>query len=469
MKSSHIYIFITLLFWVCPASAREDTLSLSYQEFLSIVKRYHPLAFRYQLQNELAEAEVQRARGNFDPVLDAKSGAKTIDGTDYYRQTNAGINIPTWYGIELNGGYNYIDGERLNNSDTRGGLYQFGLTLPLAKNLIYDKRRALLDQAKYAVGMTAAEQRLLTNDLLLEADNTYWHWVMRYEVLQLQLDAVAVSRERLILTRKSYEYGERAAIDTTEALSQLQNFELKANEAYLQFIRATQELSLFLWREGRQPYDIAGGLVPADRIADPEAYDNYPQLLEQLSTQPFRQHNALLYYTEKQNILESERRLKRQSFLPKLDFTYNFFNKETYRPEYFPLFANNYQYALKLEIPLLLRQARADYRMTKIKIEQNELDVLVKEMELNTKLNTYRNEVQNYRTQIDIALQNINNYQRLLQAESSRYANGESSLFLINSRENKLIESREKMLELRWKFLKGYNVLKWMKENFEDR
>lgn len=470
MKSpNNLYLLILLLLFCEPVRAQQDTLRLSHAQFLEIVKRYHPLAFRYRLANELAEAEVLRARGNFDPFLDAKNGAKTIDGTDYYQQTNAGISIPTWYGIQLNGGYNYIDGERLNNSDTRGGLYQFGFTLPLAKNLIYDRRRALLDQAKYAVNMTAAEQRLLTNDLLLEADNAYWQWVMRYEVFRLQREAVSVNRERLMLTRKSYEYGERAAIDTTEALSQLQSFELKANEAYLQFVKATQELSLFLWREQQQPYDIVAGLVPEERITDPEAYYQYPRLLEELGTQSFGQHNALLYYSEKQRILESERRLKQQSFLPKLDFSYNFFNKQSYRPEYFPLFADNYQYALKLEIPLFLRQARGDYRMAKIKIEQNELDRAVKQMELTTKINTYRNEVQSYREQINIAEQNIRNYQRLVQAEDARYANGESSLFLINSRENKLIEAQEKMLELRLKFLKGYNQLKWLNENFKER
>ena len=38
----------------------------------------------------------------------------------------------------------------------------------------------------------------------------------------------------------------------------------------------------------------------------------------------------------------------------------------------------------------------------------------------------------------------IENYKRLLKAEEIKFSNGESSLFLINSRENKLLETQEK-------------------------
>ncbi len=443
----------------------DTTYQLSYLEFLDIVKQYHPLAYSYRLQNNIAKADVLKARGNFDPLLDAKTGTKTIDAIEYYTESNVGLQIPTWYGIDITGSYTNIDGQRINNSDTRGGLYQMGITIPLAKNLLYDKRRAQLDQAKYALEMTAAEQELLTNELLLEAENTYWNWVLRYEIFLLQSQAVTINQERLEFIMKSFEYGERAAIDTTEALSQLQSFELAQKDAYLQFVKATQELALFLWKENQEAYDIAEGLVPTDKITNATAYDAYPQLLETLASSTLNQHNALQYYYQKQRILESERKLKRQSFLPKLDFTYNFFSKDVYAYEFLPFFQNNYQYGLKLEIPLFYRQARADYQIAKAKILQNEMDANFKQQEIVTKINTYRNEVLNYRAQIDLIEGNIANYEKLLDAENSRYENGESSLFLINSRENKLIETQEKMLELRYKFIKGYNELKWINEN----
>lgn len=465
MKSRNsIIILFALLF--CQLFSAQDSLRISAREFIAIVKAYHPLAIKYQLQNKIAKSEITRARGNFDPVLGGKLGEKNIDGVQYYRQKNLELGIPTWYGIDLTGSYNYLDGEKINNSDTKGGLYQFGITVPLAKNLLYDKRRALLEQAKYALTMTEAEQAVLTNDLLLEAENTYWEWVKNFEIYRLQQKAVAINKSRLELTKKTYEFGERPAIDTVEAASQLQSFQLQERDAFLNFVKSTQDLQLFLWKGNQEMYDMTAMIYPADNTANSEAFSNFEMLVQTMDTQNPDRHLSVLYYFQKGNILESERKLKWQSFLPKLDFTYNFFNKENYRADYLPLFDNNFQYGLKLEIPLFQREAKANYQIAKLKIEQNALDTQVKKREIETKIQTYKNEIMNYHSQIDIARNNLTNYQRLLQAEEIRYSNGESSLFLINSRENKMIDAQEKFILLNNKFLKSYNKLKWMRENF---
>jgi outer membrane protein TolC len=457
--------FLTsLLLLITSAVFAQDTLSVD--EFLAIVKRYHPLAESYRLQNEIADAQVLKARGNFDPILAGKNGAKTIDGVDYYRESNLNLEIPTWYGVDFTGSYNHVEGQRLNSSETSGGLYQLGLTVPLAKNLLYDKRRATLDQARSAKNMTLAEQIFLTNALLLEAENTFWEWAKSYQILQLQIRTTEVNRLRLEYTKKTLQYGERAAIDTTEARSQLQSFELQQEEAKLQFIKNTQHLQLYLWRENQEIYSLTQLIIPAHDLDYSSAFESFPSLINEIKSNNIDENVWLKYYFQKQEILESERKLKRQSFLPKLDFTYNFLNKQNYSTAFFPLFNNNYQYGLKLEIPLFLRQARADYRIAEIKLRQNDFDTDLKRREILTKAETYLNEVVNYRNQINLTEQNIINYRQLLNAEETRFSNGESSLFLINSRENKLIETQQKAIELRLKFLKSYNQLKWLNENF---
>lgn len=465
MKKANKVLFV-LIFLFFQSGFAQDSLKLSVNEFISVVKNYHPLALKYRLQNKMAEAEILRARGNFDPVLAGKLGEKNIDGTRYYEQRNLALEIPTWYGVEVTGSYNYLDGEKLNPSDTRGGLYQFGITVPLAKNLLYDKRRAMLDQAKFAQKMTEAEQAVLTNDLLLEAENTYWEWVQNYEIYKLKSEIVDINRERLKLTRKTFEYGEKPAIDTIEALSQLQSFELQQQDAFLSFVKSTQQLQLFLWKDSQQFYELPAMVYPAADLSENPAYTNFEFLINDIGSRQLNTHFSVLYYRQKQNVLESERRLKWQSFLPKIDFTYNFFNKENYRADYLPLFDNNFQYGLKLEIPVFQREARANYQMAKIKLIQNELDTDVKVRELDVKIETYKNEILNYHTQISLSESNLQNYRRLLNAEETRYSNGESSLFLINSRENKVIEAQEKFISIRTKFLKSFNKLKWMRENF---
>lgn len=457
-----------LFFWMLlsEVSFGQDSLKLSHPEFISIVKNYHPLAYKYQLQKKITQAEITKARGNFDPILAAKLGEKNIDGSQYYEQKNIELQIPTWYGIEVVGTYNHLDGTRLNSDDTKGGLTQFGVTIPLAKNLLYDKRRAMLDQAKFGLKMTEAEQTVLTNELLLEAENAYWEWVKSFEIYKLQKNAVKINRDRMQLIKKTIEYGERAAIDTVEAASQMQNFELQEREAFLQFVKSKQNLQLFLWKDNQELYEISQMFYPYSSLDDHSAYTDFQFLVENVQTRILDNHASLQYYFQKQNILESEKRLKWQNFLPKLDFTYNFFNKQNYRAEYLPFFDTNFQYGLKLEIPIFQRQARGDFEIAELKIAQNQQDTQLKTREIETKIQSYKNEVENYFAQIDLSIQNLDNYLRLLKAEETRYNNGESSLFLINSRENKLIEAQEKNRELKTKFLKSYNKLKWLNENF---
>ncbi|MBD1430867.1 TolC family protein [Sphingobacterium sp. DN04309] len=441
-------------------------LKLSYTEFIAAVKSYHPLVVNYKIENQIAEADLQRARGGFDPVLEGKMGSKTIDGVNYYNERNASLGIPVWYGVEIRGKYSYIDGDKLNNSETPGELYQVGVTLPLLQNLLYDKRRAILDQAKEGLNMAKAEQIIRINEVLLEADNTYWNWVKEYELLKLQSEVVEVNRKRVSLTLKTLEYGERAAIDTTEAISQLQSFQLDEQDAYLRFLKATQELTLFLWKENNQPYDILDGLIPERPLSSIDVYKEYPVLIRNVREKSTFDHGSLRYYLGKQNYLISEKALKFQSLLPKVNFTYNYLNKQNRRSEVFPMFEDNFQYGLKLELPIFLRQAKGDYKIAKHKLYQNSLEIQYKAKEIENKVTNYINNLTNYHSQIRIAERNIENYQKLLQAEELRFANGESSLFVINSRENKLIDAQSKILDLRLKFMHSYNELKWLNNSF---
>ena len=56
---------------------------------------------------------------------------------------------------------------------------------------------------------------------------------------------------------------------------------------------------------------------------------------------------------------------------------------------------------------------------------------------------------------------NYSNYNLLLKQEELRFKNGESSLFILNSRESKLIEAAQKLIELEIKYRKAYYAVLW--------
>jgi outer membrane protein TolC len=63
--------------------------------------------------------------------------------------------------------------------------------------------------------------------------------------------------------------------------------------------------------------------------------------------------------------------------------------------------------------------------------------------------------------QRSIQNQNYSYCKLLVNAEEQRFKGGESSLFLINSRENKALESYEKLLDVQTKYFKTIAAVKW--------
>jgi outer membrane protein TolC len=54
-----------------------------------------------------------------------------------------------------------------------------------------------------------------------------------YEILKLQKENVELNKKRFELIKKTFSYGERAAIDTVEAESQLQSFQIQEKKLIL--------------------------------------------------------------------------------------------------------------------------------------------------------------------------------------------------------------------------------------------
>jgi outer membrane protein TolC len=86
---------------------------------------------------------------------------------------------------------------------------------------------------------------------------------------------------------------------------------------------------------------------------------------------------------------------------------------------------------------------------------------LNKRVSLETKLRQYFNEWRQLGQQIQLQQQAIASYAQLQRGEEIRFQNGESSLFLINSREQKTIEARQKLIELQGKEQKARASVLW--------
>jgi len=470
MKLLYAILSIVALMICIPANAQvkyqqPDSLqTLSAKQLIEIVKQFHPVAKQADIFIEKAKADVTIARGMFDPVLSNESAEKTFDGTNYYYYNRPELSIPTWFGVELTAGLEYLAGNRTDPEETKGRTSYVGISVPLAKNLLMDKRRAALQTAKIYREASAIEKRNILNTLLLEAMKTYWTWVQQYMYYKTVSDAVVVNEKRVELVKTAYRLGDRPAIDTAEAFVQLQSFELQKSQAWLEFQNTTLDLSAFLWTSNTQPYNLSTNIVPGVDLQTLNIASTTLPELNNLLVIALKNHPDLMMYNYKLNVLGVEKKLKFQELLPTVNFRYNQLGKgyEILKTATTgPLFKNNFQYGLSLDIPLRLSQGRGEYRKAKLKITETQLQQGQKLQQIENKVKSYFNEMLAMRSQVALQEKTYKNYQILQRGEETRFQAGESSLFLINARENKALEALQKLQELKAKYFKAENNLLW--------
>lgn len=422
--------------------------SLSSTEYWQIVQNFHPIVKQTLIDIKQSNASLTIARGAFDPVLQHYSTQKTLDGKNYLDYHAPSLSIPTWYGIEFSAGIENIQGSRLDPSQTVGQTSYLGVQIPLAKNLLMDKRRAALQQAKIMQKMAIQDQRAELNNLLLDAMESYITWVRSHQVLQLVQANYLNATKRLDFVRKSVEFGDRPAVDTLEALTQKQTFENMLTAKAVEFTNARLGLSAFLWNADNSPVDLSDDVVPAAN-EEIRLLANADLNLTSLLDKAMQNHPEINNYRNKLDVLGIEKKLKFQSLLPKLDVSYNHLSKGGPSLYGASFLENNYKYGIKFELPLRLSEGRGAYQAAKLKLETEQLNLNQKQLQVEIKVRNYFNQFEALQKQIRTQESAYTNYQSLVKAEEMRFENGESSLFLINSREMKSLEAAEKLADLK--------------------
>lgn len=461
-KMKKLFLIFTGFVLLQTVKANDSAKMLSLNNFLQIVKQFHPVAKQASIQVDKAKASLTIAKGNFDPVLSSGGSNKTFDGSNYYQTNSTQLNIPTWYGIEIAGGVEYLAGNRTDPTATSGKTSFAGISIPLAKNLLMDKRRATLQQAKIMIQASEQEKRALLNDLMMDATDAYWQWVQAYLIYTTYNNVINLNKKRVDLVNTTYRLGERPAIDTIEATTQLQSFEYQQNDALLAWQNATIQLNTFLWKQNNEAYELPASVLPSEKIEN--LYDAviFPEL-DKIMADAKTSHPELNIYTFKLSALNVERKLKFQELLPKADLKYNQLGKgyDIASAATKALFDNNYKFAVNFSIPLRISQGRGEYKMAKLKITETRLQQNQKEISVLNKIKNYYNQLVNYKMQVTLLQKTYNNYLLLQRGEETRFFNGESSLFLVNSRENKTLETLLKLTEATVKYNKTSISLQW--------
>jgi outer membrane protein TolC len=462
-----LFLFILLAFQMqilfCQDSVSSDKI-LSEEAFIAIVKKYHPVIKQADIAVQKANAELTVARGGFDPSVYLNSDQKTFDGKNYYSYVNPELKIPTWYGIEVKAGLENNGGQFLDSETSPDKSGYIGVSVPLAKNLLMDKRRAALKQAKIFINQSEAERKNTINDLLFEAYTSYWNWVKEYQVYQVLTNAVKVNEARFDLIKIAFRQGDRPAIDTTEALTQLQSFQYLQSESLVSLKNATVDISNYLWLASNTYYQLEDNVIPESKWNEQDINSLQLFVLDEMLYNARMTHPKLKMYNFKLQMMEVDRKLKFQSLLPVINVKANLLNKGY---DVFNgigksgFYENNNKFGIEIGLPLRLSEGRGGYKIAKLKIQETNLELNLQQMTIENKVRLYYNEMTGLQQQVKIYEAAYKNFQTLFRGEDTRFRAGESSLFLLNSRENKQLEALQKLLELKTKYYKTRQAVLW--------
>ena len=409
-------------------------LEFTFNEYLGYVKKFHPLVKTANLEINKAQASLMAARGAFDPKIEVDFDNKQFKDTEYYSILNSSFKIPTWYGIEIKAGFDQNEGYYLNPENTvpNPGLTSLGISVPLGQGLFINQRMADLRKAKMQMQLGQAERKLQAIAVLYDASVAYFtNAETRYKAVQSLI-----------------KEGDKRAIDSVEAGISFRSRQLSLENSKLKLLKAKLELSNFLWLDNSIPMELSEALFPELQIENTiqETLKTNDLLADNFSIENHPKISAL---ESKIDMLEVDRKLKANALLPKIDLSYSYLSEPKYIDSYK---FENYKVGINFSYPIFLRKERGGLKLAQYKIQETTNSLNLERLQLSNKIKAQKEVITSLNKQRLMASDLVNNYITMLKSEERLFTFGESSLFLINSRESSLITAQLNAIALRNEF-----------------
>ena len=444
------FLFAFLLFGYIAFGQDISSNELTYNEFLGFVKKYHPLVKNANLEINKAQANLMLARGGFDPKIEVDFSKKQFKDKDYYSILNSSFKIPTWYGIEIKAGFDNNEGMYLNPENTvpNQGLTSLGISVPLGQGLFINQRMADVRKAKIQMKLSQSERKLQAIVVLYDASLAYFNWKKNFDEVTLYEEYNKNAQIRFEGIKTSIIQGDKPAIDSIEARIIVKNRILNLEDSRLKLAKAKLDLANFLWLDNNIPFELSEELIPElelentiqESLKTNDLYDNDFSIVN---------HPKINALQNKIDILNVERKLKANMLLPKVNMGYSYLSE----PSYFDNYQfQDYKIGLDFFFPLFLRKERGSLKLAKYKVLETEYTLNLEKVQLSNKINSQKLEITSLFKQKELIKDLVKDNNTMLNSEERLFSFGESSLFLINTRENNLVSAKLSKIALENRF-----------------
>ena len=263
--------------WTAVLAGSLAAQTLTLEEVLRGLEQNYPPLLAALLERDVAAGANRQALGQFDTQLGMTAGS---DQFGYYPNERLDLGVSQnlqWQGASVYGGWRSGWGDfppYRGLDDTRNlGEFRTGIKLPILRGRQIDDRRAGLTQSRIGqriADLTVDQQRLLVRQL---ASSRYWDWVAAGQRARIaeELLRVAVERDRAL--REAAALGSIAKIEVTENQRQILQRQAQIVEAARGLQQAAIALSLFYRNSLGDPVLAQSAQLPANLPAT-EALDD---------------------------------------------------------------------------------------------------------------------------------------------------------------------------------------------------
>lgn len=419
------------------ASAQQ---TLRLEDVLESVSRNYPPLLAVMRDLDIAQGDMRSAMGRFDLTMRVKVDADEFGFYDNER-VDFGLEQATpFLGTSFFTGWRRGEG---NFADYDGklqtrslGEFRAGMRLPLLRDRAIDSRRAEVRKADLGIDvarLSIDQQKIV---VLQVATQRYWSWVAAGQRLQVAESLLKIATDRDTFLKESVKLGQLAEIEVTDNERAILQRRSQIIEAERGLQQASIEMSLF-YRDGNgRPQLAKPSQLP---LAFPQLEALTESRLQEDIETALRRRPEIQRLVVQRMQTQVDAELAKNQLLPNIDLMLSFTSEGgTGTVKRGP---QELRASLVFDLPIQRRTAAGRLQVAEARLNQVDLREKFTREQVTAEVQDAISAVQAaYRRTLLIA-EELKVARRLQELEKDRFDLGDSTLFLVNLREQATFEA----------------------------
>ena len=431
-----------------PAAADEKAASpLALAEVVRAAQERFPLVLAAGAEKQGAEADLLAAEGGFDPVL-RSAGAVVATGEYPSQRIDTVVEQPTpLWGSSLFAGYRFglgkfadYDGKLATNDH---GELRAGLRVPVLRDGPIDRRRAAIERAELGVQIARLGQDQQKIEITRLASQRYWDWAGAGQRLAIVEGWLALAELRNTDLKSRVERGDLPEIEQLENERSVLARRAQVVSSKRQLEQAAIDLSLFFRKADGSPQVPTKDQLPTSLPEPPASAPAVPAKDAQSTALARRPEPKRAEAVKAQAQVELE--LARNQALPALDLFV--VGSADLGPGDEKRGIPVIEVGVTIDIPIFGRPQRGRVRSQEAAVKRADNHAELARDRVGAEVADARSALEAARLRAEVAAREVALAEKLEALEKKRFDLGDSTMLIVNLREQATAEARIRRID----------------------